>query len=588
MSIITRMRHVSKSIFIIVAIVFIGGFLLGELWQMLGSRSGKNMLDKGIVGKVGKKQITLQEYRNTIDFYTVKFQTENNRRDLSPQDLENVTQQTWQYLTQEKNWRDVYKKTNIKITDAEIIEIMKANPPQELQTRSELMTDGKFDIEKYQQYMFAPENRLYLTFYARDLADGLPKEKFRLDVINSYRVTNGEISDAISKENTSLKLTYLYFAPKVLKNRDTINIAAIKEYYEKHKDKYEQKNRYRVRYVFFPLTITSRDSLDAQRQIDDAYAQAKIDEFSIIIRDFSDSPNDSVAQWVKTSALDSITRSAIRNLKNDSITPPFLTYTGWQVIKIDRQAKDSIFIRKITKAVQLTRETEAALKDSVSNFISRAQNVNFDTLCQEYGAFPRELPPITKDRVNFSAIYNTNLLKDFVLSAKPKGISQPLKGRAGYYIFQLIAIEPAKIQPLDQVKSSIEWTIRREKEKDLIKNYAETYFDKIRNRVPLESIVRMDTMIEIHTEDFSSFKDCQNRKGSEFAGAAYALNTGETYGVLATDIGSFVIRCDNKQTNQVLTPEAYTEQRRNDVGNRVFQDAVKQPEIVDYRDENFF
>jgi parvulin-like peptidyl-prolyl isomerase len=588
MSIITRMRRFGKSVFVIVAIVFIGGFLLNELWQLLGRQSGHKMLDKGVVGMVGKKKITVQEYRNTIDFYTVKFQTENDRRDLSPQEQENVTQQTWQYLTQEKTWSDVYKKNNIKITDAEIIEIMKANPPQELQNRPDLMTDGKFDNQKYQQYMFAPENRLYLTLYARDLADGLPKEKFRLDVVNSYRVTNGEINDATAQENTSIKLTYLYFGPKALQNRDTTSLAEIQAYYKKHEDKYQQKISYRTRYVFFPMTITSRDSSDAQRQIEDAYEQSKTDEFSLIIRDFSDAPNDSIASWVKTKDLDSLTRSAIRSLKNDSITPPFLTYAGWQVIKIDKQAKDSVLIRKVTKAIQLTRETESALKDSISNFISRGQNTNFDSLCQEYGAFARELPPMTKERVNFSAIYNPNELKEFYLSAKPNAISQPLKGRSGYYVFQLIAVEPAKLQPLDQVKSSIDWTIRRDKEKDLIKNYAETYLDKIRSHVPLESIARMDTMIEIHTEDFSSLKDCRNRKGSEFAGAAYALNAGETYGVLATDIGSFVIRCDNKQVNQVLTPDAYKEQRRNEVGNQVFQEAVKQPEITDYRDENYF
>jgi hypothetical protein len=589
MSVITRMRRLSKSIFIIVAIVFIGGFLLGELWQMIGKSSGKNMLDKGIVGTVGKRKITLQEYQNTIDYFKVKFQTENKVRDLSQQDLSNITQQSWQYLTTEKTWADVIKKSKIKITDAEIIEIIKANPPQDLKDQPEFKTaDGNFDYEKYQNFIFAPENRLYLTLYARDLADGLPKEKFRLDVLNSYRVTTGELNDAMMKENTSVKLTYLYFAPKVLKERYTPTDAELKNYYEKNKDKYEQKERYRVRYVFFPLTITQRDSLDAQRQIQDAYDLTKTDEFGIIIRDFSDAPSDTIGSWVKIKDLDSITRSTIVGLKNDSITPPILTMSGWQVIKIDNKVKDSVLIRKIIKSIQITQETESALKDSVSSFLSRAQPTDFDTICQEYGLFAREMPPMTKDRVNFPAVYNSNELKSFVLSAKPKNLSQPLKGRSGYYIFQMIAIEPAKLQPMDQVKSSIEWTIRREKEKDLIKNYAETFIDKARNHVPLESIARMDTMIELQTEEFASFKECRNRKGSEFAGTGYALNPGETYGVLATDMGAFIIRCDEKKTNQVVTPDVISEQRKTDVGNRIFQDAVKQPEILDYRDENFF
>jgi parvulin-like peptidyl-prolyl isomerase len=588
MSAISSMRRLSKSIFIIVAIVFIGGFLMGELWQIIGRQSGKKMLDKGVVGKVGKKVIKLQEYQNAVQYFTVKYQTENKVRDISPQDQENINQQTWQYLTQEKTWSDILKKGRIKITDAEIIEIMKANPPQELQNRPELMTNGKFDTDKYQNYLFAPENRLYLTLYAHDLADALPKEKFRLDVINSYRVTNGELNDAQAKENTAVKLTYLYFGPRALKDRYTPTDAELKAYYDKHKDKYLQKTRYRTSYVFFVQTITQRDSVDAYSQIADAFDRTKEEEFGSLISTTSDSPNDSAPTWIKIKDLDSITRKTINGLKNDSVTAPFMTYTGWQIIKINQKTKDSLQIQKITKAIKLTRETESALTDSVGNFISKAQGANFDTVAQEYGLFPREMPPMTKDRISFPALYNSNQMKDFVLSAKPKQISQALKGRNGYYVFQYLGNEPQKMQPFDQAKTSIEFELRREKEKDLLKNYAETYIDKIRNHTPLESIARIDTLIEIHTEDFASFTECRNRKGSEFAGAAYALNPGETYGVLATDMGSFIIRCDAKTQNATFNPATYQEQRKNEIGNQIFQNAVKQPEIIDYRDEKFF
>lgn len=589
MSAITRMRHLSKWIFIIVAIVFIGGFLMGELWQILGRRTGKNMLEKGIVGKVGKKNITLQEYRNVFEYFMVKYQTENKINNLTPQDYENINQQTWQYLTQQKIWEDIYKKGKIKITDAEIIEIMKANPPQNIRDDPEFKTaDGNFDYEKYQNYLFAPENRLYTQLYARELADGLPKEKFRLDVLNSYRVTNSEVEEALKRENTGIKLTYLYFSSRLLKERYTPTENEIKDYYNKHKDKYLQKEMFRVRYVFFNKAISQRDSIDAQRQIEDAYSLTKTDEFNNLIRDFSDNPNDSVAHWVRLKDLDSIARGAIISLKNDSITPPFLNLQGWQIIKVDQRKKDSVLIRKIVKSIKITQESEYALRDSVSNFVNQARSTDFDTLCLQYGLMPREMAPMTKERINFPALFNQNQLKEFVLSAKPKSVSQPMKARNGYYVFQLISAEPKKIQPLEQVKVSIEWEIRRTKEKEIIREYAKTFSDKIRSRIPLESIAKLDTLIELRTEEFNSYKDCRNRKGSEFAGTAYALEPNETSDLLFTEIGVFVIRCDEKKPNQLLTREQYIENRRTEVGNRIFQNALKQPEIIDYRDNTFF
>ena len=589
MSIISRMRKLNRSIFIIVAIVFIGGFLLGSLWEIIGRSSGKKMLDKGIIGKVGNKKITLNEYNNTLQYFTVKYQVENKVRDLSPQDEEQIRQQTWQYLTQEKTWSDVLKKSNIKITDAEIIEIIKSNPPQDLRDNPEFKTaDGNFDYEKYQNFFFSDENRLQLTLYARELADGLPREKFRIDVVNSYRVTDAEATEALNKENTSVKLTYLFFGPKVVVERYAPSEDEMKAYYNKHKDKYEQKASYKVKYVFFNEVITERDSLDAKQQIDDAFSYAKTEDFSNLIKEFSDVPSDSVGRWIKFKDLDSVTRSAIRSLKNDSVTSPFLTFSGWQIVRVDKQTKDSVLIRKIVKSIKLTRETEFAMRDSMKAFTSRLETTNFDTLCLEYGSPAREMPPITKERLSFPALYNQSQFKEFVLNSKPKTVSQPLKGRNGYYIFQLVSIEPKKLQPFDQAKTSIEWAIRREKEKDLIKNYAQNFSDKIKSRMPLEEIARLDTLIELHTEDFNSYKECRNRKGSEFAGAAYALNPGETYGILNTDIGAYAIRCDARNNNNVMTPEAYAEQRKNEVGNRVFSEATKQPEITDYRDANFF
>ncbi len=588
MSTITKMRRWSKFLLIIVAAAFIAGFLMNELWQILGRRSGRNMLEKGIVGKVGNKNITMQEYTNTIDYLTVKFKTENKVRELSKADEERIRQETWQYITQNKMWQDILKKSRITITDPELIEIIKANPPQELRTNPELMTNGEFDFEKYQQYMFSEENRLYLTLYARELVDNLPREKFRLDVINSYRVTSNEIDEARQKDNVSIKVTYLFLGPKVLTERYAPTEEEIKTYYDKNKAKYQEEARYRVRYIYFPLTTTSRDSLELERQMSEIFQYAKSEDFTVLTKEFSDTPNDTQARWIKTKDLDEFSRNAINAAAADSITEPFLVFNNWQIIKIDKKARDSVLIRKITKTIQITRETEYALTDSINNFLSKAHSVDFDTLCAEYGIFPREMPPMNKERLSFPSLYNQNEMKDFVLSAKSKQLSRAMKGRGGYYIFQLIAFEPKKVQALEQVKSSVEWQVRKDKEKELMQVYTETAMEKARNRIPLEQIAQSDSLIELQTELFNSMRECRNRKGSEFAGTAYALNPGETFGILVTDIGSFIIRCDEKTERPDFDELIFRENRKTEVGNRIFQQTLKQPEIFDYRDANFF
>jgi parvulin-like peptidyl-prolyl isomerase len=78
--------------------------------------------------------------------------------------------------------------------------------------------------------------------------------------------------------------------------------------------------------------------------------------------------------------------------------------------------------------------------------------------------------------------------------------------------------------------------------------------------------------------------DCRSRKGPEFAGAVAALNPGEMYGVVETDWGAFIIRCDERTSTGTLAASGYADQRRQQVGQDLMQEELKAPEIKDYRD----
>ncbi len=585
------MRKRVKIIMFIVAFSFIAGFLLSEVWQMLRYRTSgsRGYWEKGIYGKVGKKKITREEYHNTLDYFTYKFLKEKQVRDLSEEDRENLHNQVWQYLVNEKVWSDILKQEKIKVTDAEIYEIMKANPPPELRENPELMTDGKFDQEKYLNVMANPENRAYFMVYARELVDMLPKEKLRIDITSMYRVTNGEVQDALARENSKVKATYLYFSPKVIKEQYTPTEKEIKEYYEKYKKEYEIPETRRLKYVFFPRRITAEDSLDAQRQIEDIYNTIKPEEdFSLLIRDFSDTPTETAATWFAKNSFDSTTKLVLDSLKPGMISKPFLSNEGWQIINLADKKKDSVKLKRIVIKVKITSTTTAAVQDSMNKFLERARHENFDTLCQEFGLAPRETRVVKGRPVTFPGLYTTSQLQDFAFRAKRNDISEPMRGRGGYYIFRLEGIDKASYQPLDRVKTMIEWRIRREKDKDKIRTIAEAVYKKLFAGKTMAEIVQEDSTIELQQDSFTSFTQCRGAKGAEFAGALYALKPKETSGVITTDWGSFIIHCDERLAVNNTTAEDFRNQQQQAVSNRLFTEILKTPEIFDYRNVYFY
>jgi len=583
---LSRMRKRVKIVMFIVAVSFVAGFLGSEIWQMLRyrTRSNRGYWEKGIYGKIGKKIITREEYQNTLDFLTYKYLKDKKIRELSEDDRENLHNQTWQYLVNEKVWGDILKQEKIKVTDAEVYEIMKANPPPELRDRPELMTDGKFDQQKYLNILSSPENRSYFMVYARDLVDMLPKEKLRIDLNAMYRVTNGEIQDALARENTSIKATYLYFSPKVIKEQYAPSEKELTEYYEKHKKEYEIPEVRRLKFVFFPRQITADDSIDAQRQIEDVYATIKPEEdFSLLIRDFSDNSEDTMATWFAKNSFDARTLSVIDSLKPGTISKPFFSPEGWQVINLSEKKKDSIKLKRIVIKIKMTSSTTATIQDSMNKFLELARHENFDTLSQNFGLVPRETRVMKGKPVNFSGLFATSQLQDFALKAKNQELSEPMRGRGGYYLFRLEGIDKASYQPLDRVKQIIEWRIKKDKDKDRIQAVAEEVYKKIFAGKSFAEIVQGDSTIELHQDSFGSFTRCRGAKGAEFAGALYALKPKETSGVITTDFGSFILHCDERIEVNNTTVDDFRNQQTQNVANRLFSDILKTPEIFDYR-----
>ncbi|MEO0099290.1 MAG: SurA N-terminal domain-containing protein, partial [candidate division WOR-3 bacterium] len=208
---ISKLRKRVKVIMFIVAFAFVGGFLLSEVWQLLrAGRFSRSPLQKGILGYVGKKPVTFTEYQNAYNYLLYRTLREKNAKDISEEERLALENQTWQYLVQEKNWEEVLKKAGITVTGQEIYEIMKANPPQELLERPELRDSaGNFDYQKYLALLQSRENQEYFTLYARELFEVLPKEKFRIDVKSSFRVTSGEVEERASLDNKKVRVSYI-------------------------------------------------------------------------------------------------------------------------------------------------------------------------------------------------------------------------------------------------------------------------------------------------------------------------------------------------------------------------------------------
>ena len=593
---LSTLRTRVRAIMVIVAVTFILGFLLGELWRLIGSKSGgkRGQQTYSNVGVVGKHTITFDEYRNATTYITDKYKQDNMLRDLSNEDYAAIEQQTWRYLVTELTWAKVFKAGNIHVTQEELMEIAQSNPPEQLRNDPSLMKDGKFDQEKYMQLMNAPENRQFFTKYFRDLADMLPKEKFRLDAASAYRVTNGEIQDGVAAANTHWKVTSLFFGPKLVTGQPEPTDAEAKAYYDAHKDDYKTKETRQIRYVVFPVQITAQDSQVALDNVTRAYAQLQGGEtFNITMLDFSDMEPETSGAFVPKSRLDPKTDTVVAKLKPGSYSPPFLTTYGWQIVALDSARKDSIALRRILVRVKSSGEMQATMRDSAGAFADKAATTDLDTLAARYGLPAMKYRPMVGGELNAAGLNadGINQFVDWAKTAKAGAtFAKALRVPQGYMVLGLGEIQHAGVQPFDKVKAAASWKVRQEKGKAIFVAKANDAIGQIRSGKTLEQYAQENPGVELVTEDYAGVTDASRRKGPEFGGTVEALAAGDKYGPLNTDWGSFILRCDERTeaTPPVVTPDAWVQQRREQLGQALLQSFLKEDNVKDYREGSNF
>jgi parvulin-like peptidyl-prolyl isomerase len=303
--------------------------------------------------------------------------------------------------------------------------------------------------------------------------------------------------------------------------------------------------------------------------------------------DYSDLEGETLPGMVPRAQLDKTTDSIVSRLKPGQYSAPFLAGYGWQIALLDTLTKDSIRFRRILVRVKMGAEPLAAVRDSVRSFIEKTANEDFDTVATRFGLAVQQARPIVGDQQDLPGlgIESPVQLVAWARAAKPGQVYDlPQRGTQGYYVFRLAEVKPAGYQDFEKVKAAASWRVRQEKEKKLWSAMAGQALEAIKAGKALEQYAQENTGVELQTEEFNGLSDCRRKKGPEFAGALAALNPGEKYGVVETNWGAFIIRCDQRTTTQDLDAAKYNEQRRQEVAQSLMQVFLKQPEVKDYRD----
>ena len=558
MAMMKQLRESTKIIMILVAVSFVGLMVFEWGMDLSGSTSGDER--QRAVGSVNGDDISLEEYQRQYQVLYEQAQQSDPDGELSAEDLQRVEDAAWDEVVNVTLLRQEASRRGIRVTDRELIEFIKSNPPPELAQLPAFQTDGQFDLQKYQQALADPALASTWTEYERQLRIRLPINKVQEQVIAGIEVTDLELLERYRELNERARIAYVYLDPARLAPAEGIRVTEeeIRDYYEGHEDDFRRDESATIRYATFRSTVTAADSARSRSLADSLTSLAREPEadFGALARRFSDDrttiDNGGDLGWIAPTAMHAAFATAVAGLEPGQVSDPVLTPFGWHVIRLEARSEEEgeprINARHILVAVEPSAESRQQTRQLAQAFARAAAESPdaFDRAAAEAG-LPVRRPATFEKGVVVPGLGIAPAVSEFVFANPSGSVSGPIEQDAAFHVVRIDTRYPAGKVALARVADAIRERLTREKQIAAVRAMAPEIVAEARGG-GLEGTAARYGLEVVTTPWFTRLNNIPGiGSGTPVAGAAFGLAAGQTAGPIETERGLFLIRVLEKQ-----------------------------------------
>ena len=473
MALMKLLRERTHVVMIILVIAFVG--LIGLEWG--ADMTGRGPGGQNAVGSINGESVSYEEIR-----FEVERQQEIDRQQQggSVDEFRNreIINEVWNRRVDLTLLEQHVGMQGITVTDAEILEAIRTNPPEYIRLQEVFQTDGEFDQTKYLQALNDPavEGWAYLEDQFRLL---LPRQKLINRVVSGARVTDLEVRQAFVNQNEQLTARYLFFDPEDQEvEPESITDGDIAAYYADHSETFTEDVRVSLSYVLIPKQPSVADSQRVERQIDELHGQlAGGADFETLARDFSEDTSNAAEGgdlgFFGRNAMVPEFEAVAFATPPGTISEPVKTLYGWHIIKVEeaavRDGEEQVRARHILLKTITGQQTLGALLEQAGQLRTRALESGLaeavrgmpDSLEIESTGFFADRPDGFIPGIGYLVGASS-----FAFGSEPGDIGEVLENANGFYVLANADRIPEGVLPLDEVALRIRSILVRNRKMD--------------------------------------------------------------------------------------------------------------------------
>jgi peptidyl-prolyl cis-trans isomerase D len=546
------MREITKPVFWVVAISFIGWMAYGQITDIVGG--GRDVVLK-VDGTIVRSQPFQQQYQATLEQYRRQQGGGRLTREDERQLQDRVADQFIQKILLER----AYRRFGITVSDDEIIQAARSSPPPQIMQQvledPTFQTNGQFDITKWQRYITSAGSE-FAAQVEQLYRDYLPQRKLEEYLTADVYTSDAKLWRIWRDQHESVTVAVLAVHPEdVPDSLAPVSDAELARYYGVHQADFKRPAAAWVSYVELPRIPNAADSAAAlahARALRAEIAGGKVKFEDVAKRESADSGTGSRGGdlgWAKRTGAGFVPpfAAAVRHLAPGVLSEPVLTEFGLHLIRIDAAKGDSVRVRHILVPIQL-QGTHLDVVDARTDTLDRLAADQTDGRRLDSAAHRLNLPfarapkLIEGERLTLGRATVPDL-SVWAFEARPGETSPVIDAARASYVFRLDSLEAAGVPPLASIRARVLAAARYEKKKAVARQQAEQAAAALRDAGDLLAAGRArGNRVEKLGPFTRVTAPAQFARNPNVLGAAFGLGRGERSGVIADETGWFVLQ----------------------------------------------
>ncbi len=476
MATLTFIREKQKVVMWVFLIIFLASLSIG------GLVGGANILDQlfgsnisgDAVGAVNSQRITITELSEAISTQTQNMRAQYG--ELNDRLIEQAEEQAWESLVTFRLLTEELEHRNLSASPEEIYWLLQYYPPQFIQQNPSFQRDGQFDPAMYYRALENPAGNEWAPI-ENYIASLLPGDKLTQLVLATTYTSEEEVKSAWYERNTTAEIEFIYVPNnKINTSEMVLDEADIRREYKRKKDDFALPERRVIEYVYWEKTPTARDSINTRENARDMMERVESGEdFATLARTYSEDPgsaqNGGDLGWFSKSAMPF--SDAAFAAKAGDIVGPVQTRFGFHIIKVEDkrttdgepQVKASHILLNVTPGARTINE----LRSEANIFSFDAIDSSFAIAVARSGKESITSPQLRRDNKYLAP--PVGLLRSvirFAYLSEADAVSEVLDSDGAFVVARLAEVLDAGIQPLEDVKTQVERTLRNEAAEDQV------------------------------------------------------------------------------------------------------------------------